>query len=478
MSLNHGINTFKSDTDFAVAVETPVGIPFFIGAWPCHAGAGFSGKVQLFNSFAEAVTAGGYSSAWRDSTGAPKWSLCEAVYSYFKLFGMKPAIFFNVFNPSTHKTTVAAATMSVKNHQITLPIECLDDSGLVVQTTGGSPVTLTKDTDYEVYYSGENCIVELISTSTHYSATSLSVAYNAANPGAITSTEIEAAVENVEQCKSILGVVPDLLCAPGWSSTASVAAVMAAKAASINGIFKAKAVVDLDTSSGGADDYSEVLSVKNSNGYNDPNMIVCWPLVKNGDKVFALSTIMCGLMAQIDSENGSPYESPSNKTVPITGACVKAGTEVYLSITQADVVSYSDGVVTVLNNDGWRAWGNYTGCWPGETDVAKNFICTSRMMDYLCNVFVTMFWGYLDRPLTPVLVDAIINSYNSWLNGMTSDGQLYGGEISFNKDSNPTTALISGKFRLDTKVASPVPAQEIDMYVEYDVDMLTAAFAE
>ena len=86
--------------------------------------------------------------------------------------------------------------------------------------------------------------------------------------------------------------------------------------------------------------------------------------------------------------------------------------------------------------------------------------------------------GHLDRPLTPVLVDAIINSYNSWLNGMTSDGQLYGGEIQFNEDNNPTTALISGKFRLDTKIASPVPAQEIDMYVEYDVDLLTAAFAE
>ena len=478
MSLNHGINTYKSDTDFAVAAETPVGIPFFIGAWPCHAGAGYVGKVQLINSFAEAVTLGGYSSEWRDSTGAPKRTLCEAAYSHFKLFGMKPAVFCNVFNPATHNTAVAAATATVKNHQIKLPVDCIDDSNLVVKTTGNTPATLVKDTDYEVYYSDENCIVELLPASTSYSATSLSVAYNKANPGAITATDIENAVEDIEKCKSILGIVPDLICAPGWSSTASVAAVMAAKASSINGIFKAKAVVDLDTSASGADDYSEVLSVKNSNGYNDPNMIVCWPLVKNGDKVFSLSTIICGLMAQIDAENGSPFESPSNKTIPITGACTKSGAEVSISIPQADVVSYSDGVVTVLNNDGWRAWGNYTACWPGEPDVAKNFICTSRMQDYLCNVFVTMFWGYLDRPLTPVLIDAITNSYNSWLNGLTADGQLYGGEIAYVEDNNPTASLVGGKFRLDTRAASPVPAQEIDMYVEYDVDMLTAAFAE
>ena len=30
-------------------------------------------------------------------------------------------------------------------------------------------------------------------------------------------------------------------------------------------------------------------------------------------------------------------------------------------------------------------------------------------------------------------------------------------------------------FRLDTKAASPVPAQQVDMHVTYDVDMLTSA---
>lgn len=476
MSLNHGINTYKSETDFAAVKEAAVGIPFFIGAWPCHTAKGYTGKPQLANSFTEAKELGGYSADWRDTDGAPKWNLCQAMYSHFRLFGVAPAIFYNIFDPSKHKTSVTAATMTVADHMVKLPLETIDSATLVVKTTDSSPATLKKDKDYEVYYDDKNCIVELLTDSTSYTKTELSIGYDKANPSAITASDIEAAVEAVEMCKSIVGIVPDLICAPGWSSTPSVAAVMAAKAANINGIYKAKAVVDIDTSASGADDYSEVLAYKNSKGYTDENMIVCWPLVKSGDYVFDLSTVVCGLIASVDSDNADcPYESPSNKSISITGACTKAGGEIALSLPQADVISYTAGVVTVLNNGGWVLWGNYTGCFPKSADVSRAFICTSRMQDFLCNTFVDTFWGYIDKPLTRVLIDSIVNSYNSWLNGLTHEGKLYGGEIQYIAENNPTANLIGGKFRLDTKMASPVPAQEINMYVEYDVDYLTAA---
>lgn len=476
MSLNHGINTYKRDTEFSAVAEAAVGVPFFIGCWPCHAGKGYTGKPQLVTSFGEAKELGGYSAAWRDASMAPKWNLCQAMYSMFKLFNVGPAIVMNLYDPASHKTAVAEATFTVKDHIVTLPYDAINDSGLVVKTTDQSPVTLTKGTDYDVFYDNDACYVELISTSTHYSKTSLKVAYNTANPGAITASDVSAAVEKIEECKSLFNIVPDLICAPGWSATPSVAAVMAAKAASISGAYRAKAVVDLDTSSSGADEYSDVLTYKTTNGYTDENMVVCWPLSMVDTDVFDTSVIACGDMAKTDSGNADcPYESPSNKSIPITGACVKSGAEISLTLPQADIVSYSAGVVTVLNFGGWRLWGNYTGCWPANNDVAKHFICTSRMMDWICNTFVNTFWSYLDRPLTRVMIDAIVNSFNSWLAGLVHEGKLYGGEIQFVEANNPTSNLIAGKFRLDTKEASPVPAQEIDMYAEYDVDMLTAA---
>ena len=44
--LNHGINTYKEDTSIVAVQIATVGIPFFIGAWPCHTGKGYTGKPQ------------------------------------------------------------------------------------------------------------------------------------------------------------------------------------------------------------------------------------------------------------------------------------------------------------------------------------------------------------------------------------------------------------------------------------------------
>lgn len=474
MSLKHGVNTFKSDTKFSAVKEAGVGIPFYVGCWPCHLGEGYKGKPQIAYNFSEAERLGGYSTEWRDGTGAAKWSLCQAMYSHFKLFGMAPAIFYNLFNPATHKVAVTGTLFQFSDHMTKLPVDALNSGITVADGTD----TLVKDTDYETYFDEGRLIVALKSGSASYSATQLTIGYDRVDLSAITAQTVEAAIEKIEECKSLFNIVPDLICAPGWSSVPSVAAVMAAKAGTINGLFRGKAVVDLDTSSAGADEYSDVVSYKSANGYTDENMIVCWPLMKVGSYLFDASVLVCGKIAEVDHDNGDcPYESPSNKSLPISGCVNKAGTEINLTIPQADTVSFSAGVVTAINFNGWVLWGNYTGCWPVSSDVAKYYICTNRTMDWICNTFVNTYWSFVDKPLTRVTIDAIVNSFNSWLSGLTHENKLYGGEIQYIADNNPSASLVGGKFRLDTTMASPVPAQEIDMYVEYDVDILTEALS-
>ena len=473
MALRHGINTYKDDTGVVAVQTAAVGIPYFIGAWPCHRGKGYTGKPQLANGFNEAEDLGGYSTEWRNEDGTPKWNLCQAMYAYHKLMGMSPAIFYNIFNPETHKKAVAAETFAVTEHIAELPADALINDNLVVKAASGSDA-LVEGKDYQAYYADSVLCIELIEGSTSYNTATLTIGYDIADLTAITAQDVEMAVETVEMCRSVVGIVPDLLCAPGWSLNPTIAAVMAAKAPSINGLFRAKAVVDLDTAA--ANDYSKVLTQKNDNGYTSEDMIVCWPMVKSGDYLFDLSVIVCGLIAKVDSDNADcPYESPSNKTVSITGAVCADGTEVILSLPQADIISVTDGVVTVLNNGGWTLWGNYLGCYPKTSDVARMFICTNRVQDWICNTFINTFWQYIDKPMTPALRDAIINAFNAWLNGLTAEGKIYGGEIQYSSELNPVTNLMNGMFRLDCKAASPVPAQQIDMHVQYSVDMLEAA---
>lgn len=469
--LKHGINTYKDDTGIVSVQTAAVGIPFFIGTAPVHLGKGFVGKPQMASDFSEAEELLGFSYKWRDDKGKPYWNLCQAMYAHFKLCGMSPAVFYNIFDPAKHKKSVPANIFTVTDKLVTLPEGTILNDNLIVKD--GEDV-LIDGTDFTAFYIDTNLCVELTEDSTHTNAAELNIAYDIADPSAITVQDVEIAVEAVEMCRSVVGVVPDLICAPGWSSNPTVAAVMAAKAPSINGLFKAKAVVDLDSSA--AADYADVLKYKTDNGYVSEDMIVCWPLVRNGDYIFDLSTVVCGLIAKVDSGNGDcPYESPSNKSLAITGALNAKGEEINLSLPQADVISVTDGVVTAINNGGWTLWGNYTGCFPKSSDVAKTFICTNRVQDWICNTFVNTFWQYIDRPFTPVFIDAIINAFNTWLNGLTAEGKLYGGAISYDRSVNPVSNLLDGIIRLDCQAASPVPAQRIDMHVQYDVEQLQAA---
>ncbi len=473
--LKHGINTYKDETGIVAVQAAAVGIPFYIGAWPCHLGKGFAGKPQLANDFSEARELGGYSADWRNEDGTPRWSLCQAMYAHFTLMGVSPAIFYNLYNPEKHKKAVSADSFTLTDHVATLPLDTIINGNLTVKTSDGENL-LAKGTDYDVYYTDDGLCVELLEESEHFSDEALTIGYDIADLSQIKASDVEMAVEEVEKCRSVVGIVPDLLCAPGWSSNPTIAAVMAAKAPSINGLFRGKAVVDIDTKT--VDDYSKVLEWKNENGYTSEDMVVCWPMVRSGDYIFDMSVIVCALIARVDSGNGDcPYESPSNKELSLTGALTATGAEIALSLPQADIISVTDGVVTVINNGGWVLWGNYLGCYPKTSDVAKMFICTSRTQDWLCNTFVNTYWQYIDKPLTPALRDAIIASYNFWLAGLTAEGKLYGGQIEYFEELNPVTSLMAGVFRLDTRAASPVPAQQIDMHIRYDVDMLTAAMS-
>ena len=469
--LNHGINTYKSGTSFSAVKTAAVGIPLFIGAWPCHMASGYVDAPVLATSFEEAKEKGGFSYEWRNADFSPKWNLCQAMYSHFKLFGMSPAIFVNVFDPKKHTKDLAETSATVENHVAKLSADIIAD-GLIVKS---GDQTLAEGSDYEIIYD-DGCLIELLKDGTGYDAVTLTVSGKTADTSKIESKDIEAAIEKADLCKTVLGVIPDLICAPGYSKNPSVAAVMAAKAPSISGLFFGKAVCDIDSSATGAPTYDKVLKWKNDNGYTDENMIDAWGIAKVGDYLFDMSVIVCGQIASVDTENGGcPYESPSNKSLSISGLVNEAGQDLNLTLAQADVVTVTAGVVTAFNFGGWVLWGNHTGCYPSSADVAEYFICTNRMHDWINNTFTNTFWSEIDKPMTRVRIDSIIDSFNSWLAGLVHEGKLYGGQIEYIADNNPAASLVGGKIRLDTTFASPVPMQQINMYSEFDVDTLVSS---
>ena len=340
---------------------------------------------------------------------------------------------------------------------------------------------LVQDEDYMVLYDSDSdaCVVELLSGGSAYDAASLIVAYSEIAPEEVSVADIALCVGEVDACMNRVGLIPDLICAPGYSHLPVIAAIMATKAASINGLFGAKALIDIDCGENGARSYSDVLTVKAGGNIVDPAEIPCWPMMKLGDYQFHKSTQLAGLMAQVDTGNDNcPYESPSNKNFKMDGSCLEDGTPVNLTWAQANYLN-GIGVVTALNflPSGWVCWGNYTACYPGNTDVKDYFIPISRMFDFVGNTLIRTFWSKLDKSMNRRLRDTILDTCNVWLGGLVGSEYLLGARAEILESENPLTDLMAGIIRIHIYMTPPSPAQEIDFILEYDTSYVTAALA-
>jgi len=467
---NHGVFVSELDTAVSTPVTVETGIPFVIGLAPVHTAdnPADAGVPVLCTSYSEFVDKLGYSDDWAT------YNLCEFAYSHFKLYGMGPVVFLNLLAPATMKSAVTAADKDVVGKKVVLTVKGINDAGLVVKAQGGNGNAYVKDTDYSVYYNEDGKLtLELLPDSTHYAETKVNVAFNEVTPASVDANAVAAGVEKIELCMTKIGLVPDLIVAPGFSQDSAVAAVMTAKAASINGMFPAIALVDISTTN--APTYDTVIAEKNAQNMTGALEIPCWPLGKLGDKVFHMSTVAAGRQALTDSEFGAPYASPSNQAIQLDGLVDAAGNEINLTLAQANILNQG-GVMTALNfMGGFRLWGNYTGCYPASTDVKDYFIPIRRMFNWVTCTLIRTFWDRVDMPMNRRLIDSIVDSANIWMNGLAGSGYILGGRVEYNAEENPDSVLMAGQIKLHVYITPPSPMQELDFVLEYDASYVEAA---
>lgn len=468
----HGVFTKEQATSTASPVGVETAIPFVIGASPIHAAseAASVGVPVLCRSMEEAAEKLGYSEDW------DKYNLCEVMHSHFVLYGMQPVIFVNLLDPSTMAQSAAAADLAVSEHKV-LIAGAIKDENLVIKSAGGADA-YTEDDDYMLYYDGDSLCIELLPDGAAYSAEQINVACKKVTPESVTAEIVAAGMESIDLCVTQLGIVPDLICAPGYSHDAAVGAVMATKAEGINGMFPAKALIDIstDADNGGANVYSAVPDVKAAAGLMTKEILPCWPLLGYKGKTYHMSTQLAAVIAAVDSEYGAPNASPSNHALMCDSLLAEDGGEILLTLAQANELN-ENGVVTALNfMGGFVAWGNYTACYPENNDIKDKFIPVSRMFGWVASTLIHTTWSKLDRPMTRLFVDNIQNTVNVWLNGLTGAGIIHGGRVEAKETENPVSDLQAGIVRYHIYMAPPTPAQEIDYALEFDISYLEAAF--
>jgi phage tail sheath protein FI len=243
---------------------------------------------------------------------------------------------------------------------------------------------------------------------------------------------------------------------------------MISKSQQINGMFKAFALTDIDTST--VKTKQAAITTKKT---GDPGQYIGWPKVSFEGKQYHLSTHMAGVIAKMDAENnGVPSNSPSNKTMKVDGCVLADGTPISIGIDDANDLNGA-GISTMLSFIGGpRAWGNRTAAYPEETDMKDVFIVAKRMMFWINNWIITDTWNDVDSNITKRFVEAVTSKHNMRLNGLTSAGAILGGKCIFNPDENQAGQLIDGKIKFGLSVGFAGVAENIEFSIEIDPSYL------
>lgn len=397
------------------------------------------------------------------STDFKNYSLCEAADVFFTLYNVAPVIFINCLDGTKHFTEKTVEVTGLAN-----PVKL---SGIILSNltiTSGSNTLDAADfklKDNMLTITAQNKIVNDKAT----------VTYKILAASKVKEADIVSGISKVERVYPKLNLVPGTLIAPRWSFKSKVAKSLIAKARSINGNFKSIAVCDISAAS--KTSYKDVNTGKTKINLVSEWAVACWPQVVVGKTKYYLSTHVAALMNQVDDKHdGIPYESPSNKILQIDGAVLYDKTPVQLSQLEANYIN-GLGVVTTLQFEGLRLWGNSTSIYPTSSDPKDRFIPIRRMFNYIGNTIVTTFFSQIDDPINRRLIESIVDKVNDYLHALEHRGALLsGGKIYFLEEENPLTSLADGKIKFHLYLASPPPAEAIDFVLEYDVSLLSSLF--
>lgn len=469
----HGVRTGKMATSVSTPVTADSGIHFVVGTAPVQAAGGTVNEVILCNNYAEAVQAVGYSDDWE------KYTLCEEIYAAFVLYKIAPIVLVNVLDPAKHRKKFSANKFELSEERtVLLPREAIAETVKIGE--------YAENEDYGLIYTDTALVVEVIEGGKiTEDIKELSIEYSAVAPELVTKADVIGGydVENnkykgLELIDSVFpkyGVVPEIILCPEFSTDSEVAAVMSAKTENINGVFSGICIIDADTKK--TVRYTDVPEWKKENNITKPGQILVYPKAKLGERIFHYSTHeacrMTATDAAADMGDGTPCESPSNKSLQIDSMVLADGTEVLFDLTQANYLN-QNGIVTALNFiGGYVSWGNSTACYPSNTDVTDYFINVSRMFKWVANSVVLSTWSKVDRRLNRRLLESIMQSLNQWLNGLTSEEKILGGRVEFLEDENQDIDLMAGKATFHIYLTPPSPAQEFEFLLEYDTSYLS-----
>lgn len=463
-------------------------VAVYVGAAPVNLIRGYKDKVNnpiKLTSMSDVRANMGYSEEWA------AFDLCEAFKLHFDNASgnIGPVVAINVLDPDKHKASAA----------VTKEVTFVNGRGIIDDDTAIIDTLVIADsvegTDFTVEYDYARSAVVLTAIGDNLYGKTVSVTYNAVDPGAVTAEDIigaatDAGVYTGLGCVNLiypdLHLIPNLICCPKWSENPLVYDAMIVSGTKINGHWDAMVYADIpvlvDTEK--VDSIALAKQWQTNNGYNNERSKVFWPQATDADgRVYHAAVLGSWLTLMVDASNsGIPMESPSNKAIPVAKQYFGAGSANRGFDQQQANTLNEVGITTVIYWGGaWVLWGPHTSAYQygAVRDNRVIFDTSIRMMMYQSNSFQNEHAITIDAPMTRAMADTIRNREQEKADALAAVGAYIGTPVvEFIQSDNAVGDLVEGNFVWSFTGTPTPPFKSGTLKVAYTTAGFTSYFGE
>lgn len=276
-----------------------------------------------------------------------------------------------------------------------------------------------------------------------------------ANTGTYEGVHAFLAAEN------IVGFVPKILIAPGYTHTRTAAvgqtpATSNPVVAELNCIAeRLKAVIIAD-----GPNTNDADAIAYSKDFGSKRVFLVDPKVlKTVDGATTSewsSACVAGLIAKSDNERGW-WWSPSNQEINgIIGTSRAIDFAMGDASCRANLLN-ENNVATIIRQNGYRLWGNRTL----SSDKKWAFLCVVRTADMIDESLKAAHLWAVDRGITKTYVSDVIEGVNAYLRYLTNIGAILGGSCWADPDLNSADQIAQGKVYFDFDFTPVYPAEHV-----------------
>lgn len=255
----------------------------------------------------------------------------------------------------------------------------------------------------------------------------------------------------------LLGQVPRILAAPGFTSTPAASPASPVTTGLLSVAQRLRGVVIAD-----GPNTTEADAILDVAKYGSDRLFIIDPAVRVFDTATAAyvtrpaSGYVAGMISKTDVEKGF-WWSPSNRIVE---GIVGTARPVTFAISQPDTEANrlnEANVATIIREQGFRLWGNRSPA----TDPLWAFLSVRRTADMIFESIEQAHLWAMDRPFSVQLLLDIKDSVKAYINTLVARGALLGGDVWLDPELNTETELKAGKLYLDFDIEPPAPLEHL-----------------